>query len=80
MIAASRELWTRVSGLSSWDRTTTGHRDRTAGTGQPELPGRTAGKEQLRQDNQDKAAGTGQPGEESQDRRTGTGKSERQTG
>jgi hypothetical protein len=42
-------------------RTTgTGHRDRTAGTGQPGLPGRTAGIEQLGQDNQDKTAGTGQ--------------------
>jgi hypothetical protein len=60
MTAASRELWTRVSGLRSWDR--------------------TAGIEQLGQDNQDKTAGTGQPGQESRDRRTGTGKSERQTG
>jgi hypothetical protein len=60
MTAASRELWTRVSGLRSWDR--------------------TAGIEQLGQDNQDKTAGTGQPGQESCDRRTGTRKSERQTG
>jgi hypothetical protein len=50
MTAASRELWTTVSGLRSWDRTIgRGHRNRTAGI------------EQLGQDNQDKTAGTGQP-------------------
>ncbi len=49
MTPTSRELWTRVSGLRSWDR--------------------TAGIEQLGQDNQDKTAGTGQPRQESWDRK-----------
>ncbi len=74
MTVASRELWTRVSGLRSWDRTTgRGHRDRTAGI------------EQLGQDNQYKTAmsgqpGRGKPGQENWDRITGTGKSEKQIG
>jgi hypothetical protein len=71
MTAASRELWTRASGLSSYNR--------TAGTGQ-----HTAGQdswytvEKLGQDSWDKTTGTGQPGQQSWDRRTRTGKSERQ--
>jgi hypothetical protein len=53
MTATSRELWTRVSGLRSWDR--------------------TAGIEQLGQDNQDRTTRTRQPGKDSQDRKAGTG-------
>jgi hypothetical protein len=69
MTAASRKLWTRVSGLSNYNR--------TAGQGSTQ-PGqdrldRTSGTRQLGQDSQDRKAKTAELRQESQeDRRDGT--------
>jgi len=73
MTAASRELWTRVSGLRSWDRTTRTRQpgrdsqDRKAVTG--EL-GQESQKD--RQDNtariKDQTAWTGEPGQNREDK------------